>query len=70
MEKLKFKTTIKCTGCIEKVSPYLDAAVGTENWKVDITNPDKVLTISNESIDADTVIKAVRDAGYKAEHAG
>jgi hypothetical protein len=41
----KFKTNIKCDGCIAKVTPALNETVGQGNWNVDLQNPNKVLTI-------------------------
>ena len=68
METLKLKTTIKCSGCIAKATPFLNEAVGEENWEVDVQNPDKVLTIvSDKELSEQEVIKAVQDAGFKAE---
>lgn len=68
METLKLKTTIKCSGCVAKATPFLNEAVGEENWEVDVQNPDKVLTIvSNTGLSEQKVIKAVQDAGFKAE---
>lgn len=68
MKTLKFKTTIKCSGCIAKATPFLDETIGKDNWKVDIENPDKVLTIvKDENLGEEVVIKAVQEAGFKAE---
>jgi len=68
METLKFKTTIKCSGCLEKVTPFLNKAAGEHNWEVDIQNPDKVLTIvQGPATGASEIVQAVEDAGYKAE---
>ncbi len=68
METLQFKTTIKCSGCIEKVTPYLNETVGENNWEVDLQNPQKVLTISDaEQIKSDEVVEALAKAGYKGE---
>ena len=66
METIKFKTTIKCSGCIAKATPFLNAALGEDNWEVDINNPSKILTVVGES-DKTKVIQAVEKAGYKAE---
>jgi copper chaperone len=66
METTKFKTTIKCSGCIAKATPYLNEVLGEDNWEVDVTNPSKVLTVIGEKDEA-TVIAAVEKAGYKAE---
>lgn len=68
METLQFKTTIKCSGCIANATPFLNEALGENNWKVDVQNPDKVLTVTkNETLSANDVIKSVEKAGYKAE---
>ena len=68
MENLKFKTTIKCAGCIARVTPFLDDKIGKENWQVDVQNPDKILTVvKDEHLSEEDVIQAVQEAGYKAE---
>lgn len=68
MEKLKFKTNIKCSGCVAAVTPFLNRTVGENNWQVDVQNPDKVLTVGKEpDVTDQTVIEAVQAAGYKAE---
>lgn len=66
MEASKFKTTIKCSGCVAKVTPFLNEALGEDNWEVDYNNPAKVLTVIGEN-DKKKVIEAVEKAGYKAE---
>jgi copper chaperone len=68
MAALTFKTNIKCSGCIAKATPFLDQVAGKDNWEVDITNPDKILRIeTDDTITTQDVIKAVTEAGYKAE---
>lgn len=67
METIKFKTNIKCAGCIAKNTPFLNEAVGEDNWEVDVQSLDKILTVVTEDkIPSETVIKAVKDAGYTA----
>ena len=68
MKTLQFKTNIKCSGCIAKTTPYLNEAVGENNWQVDVQNPNKILTIAaDEKVDEETVIQAIKKAGYSAE---
>jgi copper chaperone len=68
MDALTFKTNIKCSGCIAKATPFLDKVAGKDNWEVDIANPDKILRIeTDEAVSSSDIIKAVTDAGYKAE---
>ena len=62
----KFKTTIKCEGCVAKVTPFLNETVGASQWTVDINDPAKVLTIRTEKA-SESVIQAVQKAGFKAE---
>ncbi|WP_460672429.1 heavy-metal-associated domain-containing protein [Larkinella ripae] len=65
MEKLIFKTNIKCGACVATVTPFLNKAVGETNWQVDTQNPDKLLTVEGATVDQ--VKEALNEAGYKAE---
>jgi len=67
METLKFKTNIKCDGCIAKISPVLNADSSIEKWEVDLLHPDKILTVSGERISGDLIKSALEKAGYIAE---
>lgn len=66
METLKFKTDIKCSGCIAKVTPHLNETVGEGKWEVDLNNPAKTLSITGGSDEA-SIKEAVKKAGFKAE---
>jgi copper chaperone len=67
MKTLKFKSNIKCTGCINRVTPHLNTTKGIIKWTVDIFTPEKILTVEAENIDAKQVIEAVNKAGFTAE---
>jgi copper chaperone len=67
METLKFKSNIKCTGCIEKVTPYLNETAGAEKWEVDLKNPEKILTVHAEGVTSEQISQAIQKAGYVAE---
>lgn len=66
-KELKFKTNIKCMGCVSQVTEALNGAVGADNWAVDLQSPDRQLTVRAESLDAETVVAAVAKAGFRAE---
>jgi copper chaperone len=67
METLKFKTNIKCSGCIAAVTPFLNDLPEIENWAVDTDNPEKILTVeANDQLTAETVVKTIEKAGYIA----
>lgn len=71
METIKFRTNIKCSGCVAKVTPHLNETAGTDNWEVDINNPEKILTVvtgesPGKENNAAAVKAAVEKAGFKA----
>jgi len=67
MSTIALKTNINCGGCVAKVTPVLNAAVGEGNWQVDTANPKKILTVHSDKAGQAEVIKAVQKAGFKAE---
>jgi len=68
METLKFKTNIKCGGCIATVTPVLNNLEGINKWDVDVINPDKVLTVETKDAGTETkLVNALKEKGYNAE---
>jgi copper chaperone CopZ len=67
MKTIELKTNIMCGSCIAKVTPVLNEVVGENNWKVDIQNPKKILTLTSDDANENAVIKALQKIGYKAE---
>lgn len=65
MEHLKFKTNINCGGCIKAVTGFINEVEGIENWEVDTQNPDKILSVEGEGIQADRIMDAVKEAGFE-----
>jgi len=66
MATTKYKTNIKCASCIAKVTPYLDKAIGIGKWEVDITDPSRVLTVSEPSSEKE-INEVLRNVGYQVE---
>ena len=67
METLQFKTTIKCAGCLGKVTPFLNEQLTTEEWNVDIFTPSKILTVNSDKMTAEEVEEKVKQAGFQIE---
>ena len=67
MKTFKFKTNIKCAGCLAKVSSHLNETAGEDNWEVDINTPEKILTVSADEVEESSIILAVKAAGFQAE---
>lgn len=65
METIKFKTNIKCGGCIAAVTPFLTADNGIEKWAVDLQSPDRILSVETDK-SAEEVADVVKKAGYLA----
>ena len=66
METLKFKTNIKCGGCVATVTPFLNSDENIEKWQVDLENADRILTVKTDH-SAEEVTELVKKAGYQAE---
>jgi copper chaperone len=68
MDTIKFKTNIKCGGCIDTVSPHLNALTAVQEWTVDTNVPEKILTVKGDTRTiTPQVIAALEKAGYTAE---
>ncbi len=67
MKTLKFKTNIKCNGCVAKITPILNGNPEIKSWEVDIQNPDKILTVETALFDAQKIKEVVVSAGFMAE---
>jgi copper chaperone len=67
METLKLKSNIKCAACVEKVTAPLNETVGANNWEVDLTNPQRVLTVKGDGITPKQINEALQKVGYSAE---
>ena len=63
----KFKTNINCSGCVAKATDTLNQIAGQENWTVDTTNPNKVLSIAKSEVKSEEVLKAIQGIGFKIE---
>jgi copper chaperone len=67
MAILRFKTNIKCNGCIQTVTPFLSGIKEIKEWKVDLTSPDRTLTVDGIELTPAVIVSALELAGYKAE---
>lgn len=67
MEFISYKTNIGDENALRKVIPFLNSAIGSSNWQIDMENTDRVLTVySPGMVDEERVILAIRKAGFKA----
>ena len=66
MNTIKFKTNIKCAGCIATVGPFLNKSVGEGKWEADVNSPEKILTVYTDK-PAEEIIAVLKEAGYAGE---
>jgi len=66
--KYQFKTNINCSGCVAKVTPFLNAEEGIEEWKVDTNNPGKVLTVETDKLTEEEIKQVITKAGFRVEN--
>lgn len=64
---LKFKTNINCSGCVSRVTPFLNEFAGPEHWSVDTDNKDKILTVEHSASTENAIIESVKKAGFQIE---
>ena len=68
MNTFKFKTNIKCAGCLAKVSLSLNDKIGQDNWDVDLMTLKKTLTVQvSEEVNPADIIRVVKAVGFEAE---
>lgn len=67
--RMKFKTNIKCATCVATVTPFLNETAGEGKWQVDLTSPDRTLTVQADAPE-EKIKNALLKAGYKAEKLG
>lgn len=64
---LKFKTNINCSGCVSRVTTFLNESAGPEHWSVDTDNKDKILTVEHSASTENAIIESVKKAGFQIE---
>lgn len=67
MEIITYKTNIRSEKAVQKVTPYLNRAVGSANWQIDIRDSNKTLSVFSPAyVNEQQVLNAVHVAGFSA----
>jgi copper chaperone len=67
MKTIELQTNIMCGACLAKVTRPLNEVAGESNWKVDLQNPKKILTITSDKASESEIISILEKTGYKAK---
>lgn len=62
----KFKTNIKCSACVTKVTAPLNETVGESKWNVDLNDPFRILSVEGD-VNETKMKRSLEKVGYKAE---
>lgn len=58
---------MSCEKCVARVKKALEAVDGVESADVNLKKASATVKFTGDKVDSNTLIKAVVDAGYKAE---
>lgn len=61
-----FTTNINCSGCVAKVTPYLDGHDEIIDWEVDTDDERKTLYVTSP-MTPEEIIETIKQAGYAAK---
>lgn len=70
MKTLRFKSSLKCNGCVNAIKPGMEAIEGIKSWRVFLDVDDKVIEVETDEDEekiANEVKSAVTKAGYNIE---
>lgn len=67
MEERRFKTSAKCAGCVSAIGEQLGKVMQPEQWSVDLSSPDKILTVRSADVSDGRIVELVNAAGFKIE---
>ncbi|MCF8302405.1 MAG: heavy-metal-associated domain-containing protein [Bacteroidales bacterium] len=68
MQTLKFKTNMKCEGCVKMVNASLEQLQGINNIETDLDSKDRTLVVeADDKLSEKDIINKVQQAGYTAE---
>jgi len=66
MQTLKYKTNLKCNGCVNAIKPSVDNIKGIKSWRVFLDVQEKTLEVDIDSNSENEISIAVQDAVTKA----
>ncbi len=66
MKTVKFKTNLKCNGCVKTITPNMDSINEIESWRVFLDVQEKTLEVDYDNYSEDEITSAIQDAVTKA----
>lgn len=67
MNERKFKTSAKCNGCVAAIGEKLNTVMSPDQWNIDLTSPNRTLTVTASDVPDSKIIELVSGVGFKIE---
>jgi copper chaperone len=67
MKSMRFKTSLKCNGCVERITPGMNALEGVVSWEVDLKMPPGVLKVESADDIGSKIISVLAEKGYSCK---
>ena len=64
---MEFKTSLKCSGCVERITPRMNSLDGIISWEVDLTKSVKILKVESMKDNEQEIVSVLRENGYTCE---
>lgn len=62
-----FRTNAKCEGCLARIEETLQGRLSRGEWTLDLTDPDRPLTVTSDKLSADEIVRVIGEAGFRIE---
>ena len=67
MKTMSFKTNAKCMGCLTKIEETLQGKINREEWDLDLSDPERILTVTSDKLAVGEIIELISKIGFKIE---
>lgn len=67
MRTMIFRTNAKCEGCLARIEKTLQGKINREEWNLDLSNPDRTLTVFSDKLTDKEIMELINKAGYLIE---
>ena len=66
MKVMNYKTTINCSNCVAKVTPFLHNKTGKASRNVDTESDAKIHAVEDSELTAEDIVKTIKRTGFEA----
>ncbi|MCG8409717.1 MAG: heavy-metal-associated domain-containing protein [Bacteroidales bacterium] len=71
MNTIKFKSNLKCSGCVDAIQDFMNSIPEVNTWVVDLDSPDRLIKVTTIENPDDNFVKIILEGitaiGYNIE---